>query len=164
MLCYTTYPSPVGTLTLAADETGQALAGLWLEGQKYFPACLERQAVCGGFPILDRAKKWLDRYFAGERPESGELPLVFRGSEFQQAVWEELRRIPYGETVTYGDLAAALARQGRRTSARAVGGAVGRNPISIIVPCHRVAGAGGGLTGYAGGLERKTWLLRHEGV
>ena len=99
MLCYTTYPSPVGTLTLAADETGQALAGLWLEGQKYFPACLERQAVCGGVPILDRAKKWLDRYFAGERPESGELPLVFRGSEFQQAVWEELRRIPYGETV-----------------------------------------------------------------
>lgn len=166
MVCFTEYPSPLGTLTLAADESGEALAGLWLAGQKYFPQGLTETAVHKELPIFMQTRDWLARYFAGERPESGELPLAFHGSEFQRAVWEELRRIPYGKTVTYGELAAALAGRGRgqKTSARAVGGAVGRNPISIIVPCHRVVGAGGGLTGYAGGLERKEWLLRHEGA
>lgn len=163
MVCLAEYPSPLGTLTLMCDETETALAGLWLAGQKYFPQGLAEKAVPKELPVFVQTGDWLARYFAGERPESGELPLVFHGSEFQQAVWKELRQIPYGKTVTYGELAAALARRGRKTSARAVGTAVGRNPVSIIVPCHRVVGANGALTGYAGGVERKAWLLRHEG-
>ena len=150
------YESPVGVLTLAGE--GENLVGLWLEGQKYFGAGLELSAE-GDLPAFDRARDWLDRYFAGKRPAPSELGLTPVGTAFQRAVWAQLCKIPYGETVTYGELAKQL-----QTSARAVGSAVGRNPISIIVPCHRILGADGSLTGYAGGVERKQWLLEHEGV
>ena len=150
------YASPVGLITLAGE--GKDLVGLWLEGQKYFGAGLELSEG-GAAPALDAARDWLDRYFAGERPAPSELQLAPVGTAFQRAVWKRLCEIPYGELVTYGELAKRL-----QTSPRALGGAVGHNPISIIVPCHRVVGAGGGLTGYAGGVERKRWLLEHEGV
>lgn len=161
------YSSPVGTLTLACDGEGQALVGLWLEGQKYFMASLpELPLPKGDMPIFSQTKKWLDRYFAGERPDGSELELAPLGGEFRQRVWGVLRTIPYGTVISYGEIGKRLAaeRGAEGTSARAVGGAVGHNPISIIIPCHRVVGADGGLTGYAGGLEKKLWLLRHEGV
>ncbi|MBP5211658.1 MAG: methylated-DNA--[protein]-cysteine S-methyltransferase [Pyramidobacter sp.] len=149
------YRSPFGELTLAADERG--LVALTIAGQKYeqehLPATVQERET----PVLAAARAWLDRYFAGENPLPDELPLVPRGTDFQSAVWRELTRIPSGETVTYGELAEKL-----RTSPRAVGAAVGRNPISIIVPCHRVVGKDGSLTGYAGGVEKKQWLLEHE--
>ena len=158
MLCYTEYPSPVGPLTLAGDE--DALMGLWLRGQKYFLASLPGTPVRrDDLPLFGAARSWLDRYFAGERPSPGELPLAPGGTPFRQKVWRRLRAIPYGETVTYGALAEELG-----SSPRAVGGAVGRNPISIIIPCHRVVGADGSLTGYAGGLDAKRALLTLEGV
>ncbi len=159
-----TYPSPLGPLLLASE--GDALTGLWLPGQKFFAAGLpENAAEDPSQPLLKSASKWLDAYFAGDRPEISALSLAPKGSGFQKAIWSLLRDIPYGETTTYGALAAkAEARLGRRTSARAVGAAVGRNPISILIPCHRVLGAGGSLTGYAGGLDKKEWLLRFEGA
>lgn len=150
-----TYSSPLGALTLASN--GEALAGLWLTGQKYFGA--GHALAPGDDPVLARARDWLDRYFAGKRPAPRELPLSPAGTEFQRAVWEKLCGIPYGETATYGALARALG-----SSPRAVGSAVGRNPISIVIPCHRVLGADGSLTGYAGGVERKRWLLAFEGA
>lgn len=157
------YDSPVGMLLLAGQE--EALVGVWIAGQKYFPDSLAADALNRGpLPVLRQAAAWLDRYFAGERPAIGQLPLAPAGSGFQQEVWRLLRDIPYGETVTYGELARTLAaRRGvQRMSPRAVGGAVGRNPISIIIPCHRVVGANGNLTGYAGGLPAKIKLLAHE--
>ncbi len=159
-----TYSSPLGPLLLASD--GESLTGLWLDGQKYFAAGLgEEASEVPSLPVLKSAAKWLDAYFAGERPNPRALPLAPKGSEFQKLVWSLLAEIPYGETTTYGALAAkAEKRLGRRTSARAVGAAVGHNPISIIIPCHRVLGASGSLTGYAGGLDKKEWLLRHEGA
>ncbi len=158
-----TYASPLGPLLLAAE--GDALTGLWLPGQKYYAAGLpESAAEDSSLPALRAAAAWLDAYFAGVRPEARALALAPKGSEFQRLVWELLREIPYGETTAYGALAAeAEKRLGRRTSARAVGATVGRNPISIIIPCHRVIGASGSLTGYAGGLDKKEWLLRFEG-
>ena len=160
----TEYASPVGTLTLASD--GEALMGLWLEGQKYFPADLFRaDARREETPALAAARRWLDRYFSGERPVPSELELRPEGTAFQRMVWARLCRIPWGETVTYGTIAWEMAGQaGRNVSARAVGGAVGHNPISIIIPCHRVVGADGSLTGYAGGIDRKIWLLEREGA
>ncbi|MBR4656337.1 MAG: methylated-DNA--[Oscillospiraceae bacterium] len=158
-------PSPLGPLLLAAEE--DRLLGLWLAGQRHYAAGLpEESREDPTHPVLRAAEDWLGRYFAGERPAPGELILAPRGSEFQRLIWSLLPEIPYGETVTYGELAALAARRSGRekTAPRAVGGAVGRNPISIIIPCHRVLGAGGSLTGYAGGLERKRWLLRHEGA
>lgn len=155
MFISTTCDSPLGKLTLAAD--GEALVGLWLEGQKYFGAGLD--LTPGESPVFEAAKRWLDRYFAGERPSPEELPLDPRGTEFQRRVWALLCEIPCGQTTTYGELARIL-----ESSPRAVGSAVGRNPISIIIPCHRVLGANGSLTGYAGGIERKRWLLEHEGI
>ncbi len=155
MCVATTYASPVGTLTLAAD--GGELVGLWLDSQRYFGAHLALEP--GEAPALDRAKDWLDRYFAGGEPSPAELPLAPRGTDFQRRVWALLCEIPFGQTTTYGKLAKRLG-----SSPRAVGGAVGRNPISIIIPCHRVLGANGSLTGYAGGEERKRWLLEREGV
>lgn len=159
------YPSPVGRLTLAAH--GNSLVGLWLEGQKYYgggiaDALTRRDDV----PVFNQTREWLDSYFAGEKPDSAGLPLAPMGSEFRQAVWALLRQIPYGEVTTYGALARRLAAQMGRpnVSAQAVGGAVGHNPISIIIPCHRVVGADGGLTGYAGGLDVKRKLLALEGA
>ena len=155
----TTYTSPVGLLTLASD--GDSLVGLWLAGQKYHGQSIPgAMAENSDLPIFDQTKRWLDRYFAGQRPAISELPLSPIGSTFRQSVWTVLREIPYGEVTTYGGIAKKLGVK----SSRAVGGAVGHNPISIIIPCHRVMGANGILTGYAGGVRTKTQLLALEGV
>lgn len=158
----TWYPSPAGRMLLASN--GQALTGLWFEGQKHFPA--RTMEPKDDLSLFGEARDWLDRYFAGEKPDPWDLPLAPAGSEFQKLVWDLLVDIPYGEVTTYGTLAAkAAARMGRYTmSAQAVGGAVGRNPISVIIPCHRVVGADGSLTGYAAGIATKSWLLQHEGM
>ena len=162
MLCTAHYDSPLGDILLAADEIG--LTGLWFAGQKYYPAQLPGLAE-GSCTVLEQAKRWLDAYFAGDRPDfTPTLHLV--GTQYQVAVWESLLTIPYRKTVSYRAIGAITAeRLGKeRFSARAVGAAVGRNPISVIVPCHRVVGADGSLTGYAGGLNRKERLLTLEGV
>ena len=156
--------SPVGRLLLAAGD--QALTGVWIQGQKYFPALPPDAVQNDEAPVLKQTAQWLDRYFAGRKPAISELPLAPVGSEFQQEVWKLLCEIPYGEVTTYGDIAKKLAaRHGKNTmSSQAVGGAVGHNPISVIIPCHRVVGTNGSLTGYAGGLQRKIQLLTLEGV
>ena len=146
------YDSPVGRLLLA--EKDGALAGLWIEGQKYFLGPIkEEMKECADSEILNHAKDWLDRYFQGKRPAIEELSLRPEGSEFRKCVWKLLCEIPYGEVTTYGEIARRVAeiRGLAGMSAQAVGGAVGYNPISIIIPCHRVVGANGSLTGYAGG-------------
>ena len=161
----TQYASPVGMLTIAGSEEG--LAGLWIHNQKYFAAGISSEILRkDDLPIFEKTREWLDRYFSGGRPTPGELSLSPRGSLFQQAVWTLLCDIPWGETITYGALASRVAeRLGKSSmSARAVGSAVGRNPISIIIPCHRVIGANGRLTGYAGGLSVKKRLLELENV
>lgn len=162
---YTEYESPIGCLTLAGEE--QKLVGLWLDGQKYFMETLPEAPVRDdGMEIFAQARDWLARYFTGRKPLPQELPLTPIGGGFRQLVWRLLLRIPYGEVTTYGALAKqAAAELGRPSmSAQAVGGAVGHNPISIIIPCHRLVGADGSLTGYAGGIDKKLWLLEHEGV
>ncbi|WP_251446969.1 methylated-DNA--[protein]-cysteine S-methyltransferase [Vermiculatibacterium agrestimuris] len=159
MLYTAHYDAPVGMLTLAGD--GRYLTGLWIEGQKYFLASLtELPETVDDLPVFKQVKAWLDAYFAGERPTPENLPLKPEGTAFQRSVWARLKEIPYGQVSTYGALAERLGT----ASARAVGGAVGHNPISIILPCHRVVGAHGSLVGYAGGLDKKRWLLAHEGV
>jgi methylated-DNA-[protein]-cysteine S-methyltransferase len=162
----TTYSSPIGLITLACDEN-ESLVGLWTEGQKYHGGTIHKaMAVNDSLPIFDTAKKWLDRYFAGEKPCISELPSAPVGSEFRRAVWEILCEIPYGEVITYGDIARKMAvKTGRKSmSAQAVGGAVGHNPVSVIIPCHRVVGSNGSLTGFAGGIKMKVKLLELEGV
>lgn len=161
----TTYQSPLGTITLASD--GEALIGLWNDGQKYHGGTItEEMTPKDDLPVFDAAKKWLDRYFAGEKPAIAELPLAPIGSDFRQDVWKILCQIPYGEVVTYGDIARKMAANSSKKSmsSQAVGGAVGHNPISIIIPCHRVVGADGSLTGYAGGISAKIKLLELEGA
>lgn len=155
------YESPLGGIILAADEIG--LTGLWFEGQKYFQLYLDKENEEKELPIFERAKEWLDVYFSGKEPDF-ELPLHFTGSAFQNGVWHILYQIPYGQTTTYGAIAKQLARKRglERMSAQAVGGAVARNGISVIVPCHRVVGGDGSLTGYAGGIEKKIALLKME--
>ena len=154
------YMSPLGGVTLAAD--GSALTGLWFDGQKYFAASLSADHAEKMLPVFAEAERWLDRYFSGSIPDFVP-PLNPRGTVFRRLVWKFLLTVPYGQTVTYGEIADRLAAQtGQPVSARAVGGAVGHNPVSLIIPCHRVIGADGSLTGYAGGLDRKTWLLRLE--
>ena len=162
------YESPIGSLLLVEKEG--ALAGAWMEGQKYYLGALRslrgEMRESTGSKILNEAKDWLDRYFKGEKPMIGELALQPQGSVFQKEVWKILCKIPYGETRTYGEIAREIAA-GRglgSMSAQAVGGAVGHNPISIIIPCHRVVGADGSLTGYAGGVEKKRTLLALEGA
>ncbi|MCL2032417.1 MAG: methylated-DNA--[protein]-cysteine S-methyltransferase [Methanomassiliicoccaceae archaeon] len=161
----TTYRSPVGMIKLACNDG--KLVGLWTEGQKYYGGTMpEAMVENDDMPIFGMAKEWLDRYFAGERPEVAELPLAPIGGEFRQRVWGILRGIPYGEVITYGDIArktAAIMNRGSMSS-QAVGGAVGHNPISIIIPCHRVVGSDGSLTGFAGGVRMKAWLLELEGA
>lgn len=159
------YSSPIGGLLLAEREEG--LAGVWMEGQKYFLGCLhDKMEEKPDSRVLNEAKEWLDRYFQGEKPPVGGLPLAPVGSEFRKEVWKILGEIPYGEVTTYGEIARKIAasRGLERMSAQAVGGAVGHNPISIIIPCHRVVGADGSLTGYAGGIQKKIELLTLEGV
>ena len=157
------YDSPLGGILLAADEIG--LTGLWFEGQKYFARDLSDVRIEQETPVLAEAKRWLDIYFTGKEPDFLP-PLHPTGSEFRKAVWEILLQIPYGQTTTYGEIARQLAEKQRlaRMSAQAVGGAVGHNPISLLIPCHRVVGTGGSLTGYAGGIDRKMQLLRLEGA
>lgn len=157
------YQSPIGKILLAAEDAG--LTGLWFEGQKYFALRLDAEHEERETPILAKAKKWLDIYFSGKEPEFA-VPLRFAGTPFQNEVWKILLSIPYGKTMTYGEIARRIAaRKGiARMSAQAAGGAVGRNEISIIVPCHRVVGTNGSLTGYAGGIEKKLKLLLLEGA
>ena len=165
MLYTTYYLSPVGRLKLASD--GKSLVGLWIEGQKYFNGTVMEQMVKEDrLELFDSVRAWLDRYFSGDRPSVTELPLAPAGGAFRQGVWKILCQIPYGEVTTYGEIAEQMAFQMHKShmSAQAVGGAVGHNPISIIIPCHRVVGTNGSLTGYAGGIEKKVWLLTHEGV
>lgn len=159
------YYEGIGTIYAVSD--GAALKGLWMEGQRYFAGKLGTiPPVNEQDPVLIQTREWLNRYFSGQRPVAEELPLSPDGTEFQMEVWRILRTIPYGHTMTYGEIADAIAeRHGlNRFSARAVGSAVGHNPISIVIPCHRVIGSGGELTGYAGGLEKKKFLLRTEGL
>ena len=155
------YDSPLGGILLAADVVG--LTGLWFDGAKYFADNLPPAHTAQETPILAEAKHWLDVYFAGREPNFTP-PLHPVGSPFRQAVWEMLLQIPYGETTTYGELARQLAAQCGlpRMSAQAVGGAVGHNEISLIIPCHRVVGTNGSLTGYAGGIDKKIKLLELE--
>ena len=157
MYDYLRFDSPVGMLTVAAE--GGAITALVLDGQKYAERHLAGDGAERETPLLLAARQWLDAYFAGENPDVTALTLAPKGTAFQQAVWQALLRIPYGGTTTYGALAAVLG-----SSPRAVGGAVGRNPISILIPCHRVLAADCGLAGYAGGLEAKKTLLRLEGA
>ncbi len=151
------YPSPLGEILLASD--GAALTGLWFEGQKYAARTLDNEQMACPLPVFALTKAWLDAYFSGKQPDFT-VPVNPKGSAFQKRVWEQLLTIPYGQVITYGALAADLGCP----SARAVGGAVGKNPISLLIPCHRVVGAGGRLTGYAGGLDRKVALLTLEGI
>ncbi len=155
------YDSPLGGILLAADEIG--LTGLWFDGQKYFARDLPAERVEQNTPVLSEAKRWLDIYFTGREPDFTP-PLHPIGSAFRQEVWNILLQIPYGQTTTYGDIARQLAEKRglARMSAQAVGGAVGHNEISIIIPCHRVVGTSGSLTGYAGGIDRKVKLLEME--
>ena len=159
------YHSPMGDLLLA--EKNKALVGVWMEEQRYLPD-LRKEDVQDNPDslLLNQTKKWLDRYFNGERPAVKELALAPEGSEFGRAVWRLLCEIPYGKVTTYGALSKKIAAERKldRMAAQAVGGAVGRNPISIIIPCHRVVGADGGMTGYGGGIDRKRRLLMLEGV
>ena len=161
MIYASRYKSPIGNILLASDEEG--LTGLWFEGQKYFANTLPEDYVPQETKILTEAKKWLDVYFSGEEPKLT-LPLHPAGSEFRQAVWQILLQIPYGQTVTYGEIARKMAELKNISymSAQAVGGAVGHNEISIIIPCHRVVGTNGSLTGYAGGIDKKISLLKLE--
>lgn len=157
------YSSPLGKMTMASD--GERLTGLWFGEQKYFALHLSSDAVYSDLPVFDKTKLWLDVYFKGEKPDFLP-PFYLKGTDFQREVWDILLKIPYGSVITYGDIAKKIAgkRGLSRMSAQAVGGAVGHNPISIIVPCHRVIGANGSLTGYAGGVDKKEYLLKLEKV
>ena len=159
----THYSSPIGNITIASN--GTALTGLWFDGQKYFASTLSADYKEENLPVFTEAKRWLDMYFSGIEPDFTP-PLCLNGSPFRMAVWQILQSIPYGQTITYGAIAKQLAEKNGKAkmSAQAVGGAVGHNPISIIVPCHRVVGTNGSLTGYAGGINKKITLLKLEGV
>lgn len=165
MLYKTTYHSPIGNLLLVSNEN--SLLGIWIENQKYYLANIKEPLQKeDNLDIFIQTKNWLDRYFQGEKPNISALSLVPRGSKFRQTVWQCLLEIPYGKVITYGELAKTVAKKlNKKTmSAQAIGGAVGHNPISIIIPCHRVVGSNKSLTGYAGGIEKKTKLLELEGI
>ena len=155
------YMSPLGRLLLAADDEG--IVGIWFEGQKHFAKGLAKDCREQDVPVLTKLKDWLDQYFARQNPDIT-VPVHFIGTAFQREVWTMLQTIPYGATVTYGEIARKLAQSRGipQMSAQAVGNAVGRNPIAILVPCHRVVGANGNMTGYAAGMERKKALLGLE--
>lgn len=162
MMQYTnTYHSPLGEITMAAS--GEGLEGLWFDGQKYFGSTLSQEREIRELPVFDETKRWLDLYFSGRNPDFTPR-LSLKGSSFRLDVWEILKQIPYGHTMTYGQIAAMLAGQRgiAAMSAQAIGGAVGHNPVSLIIPCHRVVGSNGSLTGYAGGIEKKVRLLQLE--
>lgn len=155
------YRSPLGDILLAADQN--CLTGLWFEGQKYFALHLDKEREEKEIAVFEKTKEWLDIYFSGKKPDFT-VPLRFIGTDFQKEVWKILCSIPYGQTMTYGEIAGKLAeKRGKKSmSAQAIGGAVGHNRISILVPCHRVVGSDGSLTGYAGGIEKKVKLLTLE--
>jgi methylated-DNA-[protein]-cysteine S-methyltransferase len=155
--------SPVGILTVSSD--GKNISGLWIEGQKYFAKTLGKDVSEQNLPIFNNVREWLDIYFSGKEPEFMP-PLMPKGSPFQRSVWNNLYKIPYGQTTTYGELAKRFESENKdkHMSARAIGGAVGHNPISILIPCHRVTGSNGALTGYAGGIDTKRKLLMLEGI
>lgn len=158
----TSYQTPLGQVLLAADETG--LTGLWFEGAKHYGAGLDPEHEEKEMPVFDTVRKWLKMYFDGQEPDF--LPPIHMiGSPFRIRIWEHLLKIPYGQTMTYGELAGRIAEERgiARMSAQAVGGAVAHNPISIIIPCHRMVGTDGSLTGYAGGIPKKAGLLKLEG-
>lgn len=157
------YQSPMGDILLAADEAG--LTGLWFDGGKYFAAGLDPEHEEKDTPVLKLTKEWLTVYFSGREPDFCP-PVHMRGTPFQLTVWKILQKIPYGKTVTYGEIAKEIAAMKGlpRMSAQAVGGAVGHNKISIIVPCHRVVGTNKSLTGYAGGIDKKVKLLTMENI
>ena len=155
------YDSPLGGMIMVSD--GTALTALAFQGQKYYEKAVPSEAQDARLPIFDRTRQWLDIYFSGQEPAF--TPTISaKGTLFQEEVWEILKKIPYGQVVSYGEIAAAIAKSRglNRMSAQAVGGAVGHNPISIIIPCHRVVGTNGHLTGYAGGLDKKEKLLKME--
>ena len=154
------HPSPIGTLSLVADE--QYLYGIWVQDQKHFERGIDTDGIeiVKEHPVLDKVISYLDAYFDGEDQDLSLLPLASIGTDFEKRVWTYLQSIPYGQTVTYGQIAQDL----QVPSAQAIGGAVGRNPWSILVPCHRVLGSGNRLTGYASGVKKKAWLLHHEGA
>lgn len=157
------YASPLGKITMASN--GTELVGLWIDGQKHFASTLKGEIAEKSLSVFDETIKWLDVYFSGKNP-GFTPPLLITGTPFRKAVCEILLSIPYGQTVTYGEIADEIATQSgiSKMSAQAVGGAVGCNPVSIIVPCHRVVGTNGNLTGYAGGIDKKLWLLKSEGI
>ena len=157
------YESPVGAVTMASD--GETLIGLWFDGQKYFADCLETEFEEKMLPVFKQTDNWLDIYFSGKIPDFTP-PLTMKTTEFRKAVWDIMLTIPYGKTMTYGEISNIIAKQKgiQRMSAQAVGGAVGHNSISLIIPCHRVVGTNGSLTGYAGGIEKKIKLLELEGA
>jgi len=159
------YSSPIGKILLASD--GENLIGLWNENQKYHGGTVKEPMIeKSDLKVFINTKKWLDTYFANRKPLISELPLAPIGGEFRKVVWKILCEIPYGETTTYGEIAKKVASGlgKEKMSSQAVGGAVGHNPISIIIPCHRVVGKNGSLTGYAGGIDKKVKLLEHEGA
>ena len=157
------YASPLGGITIAGTEN--AVTGLWFDGQKYFGSTLSPNCEEKSLPVFEQADLWLDIYFSGKAPDFTP-PIFYKTTDFRKAVWEVLLKIPYGETMTYKEIASEIARQKGvpKMSAQAVGNAVGHNPISLIIPCHRVVGAGGSLTGYAGGIDKKAKLLELEKV
>ena len=157
------YDSPLGGIMLASD--GEALSGLWFEGQKYFADVLDIEHEEKMLPVFEETCLWLDNYFSGKEPDFTPK-LTMRTTEFRKKVWRILLAIPYGKTMTYGEIAGRIAREEGLTqmSAQAVGGAVSHNPISLIIPCHRIVGTDGSLTGYAGGIDKKVNLLRMEGA
>ena len=159
---YCTYESKIGLLYLISD--GKSLIGCYLEGQKYFPYNIDNYYLNEELSILVKSKEWLEKYFNGENPSIDEIPLNYTGTEFRKTVWEVLKEISYGKLVTYKHIAEKIAKaKGIKTmSAQAVGGAVGHNPLLIFIPCHRVIGVDGSLTGYAAGLENKRFLLNLE--
>lgn len=157
------YCSPIGKMLLAADGTN--LTGLWFEGGKFYDAVLDSEHEEKELPVFEIVKKWLDIYFTGKNPDFTP-PVHLQGSPFRMMVWDILKEIPYGQTMTYNEIAKHIAKAKglQRMSAQAVGGAVAHNPVSIIIPCHRVIGSDGSLTGYAGGIDKKVKLLQYEGV
>lgn len=157
------YDSPIGGIILASD--GKELIGLWFDGQKYYADALDPVNEEKALPVFEQTKKWLDIYFSGKMPDFTP-PLRMKTTDFRKAVWEVMLTIPYGKTMTYGEIAETIAKQKgiARMSAQAVGGAVGHNSISLIIPCHRVVGTDGSLTGYAGGIDKKVKLLEMDGV
>ena len=161
MISIAHYVSPLGGITLAGCD--DALIGLWFDGQKYFGSTLPKSCAQEELPVFSLARRWLDRYFGGNDP-GFVPPLQLHGSPFRKAVWDILLTIPRAQVITYADIARRIAQSRglAHMSAQAVGGAVGHNPISLIIPCHRVVGSDGSLTGYAGGIDKKAWLLALE--